>query len=338
MNALKKLKSNFLFHYRALRDISDGKWDFCVLAADYLYCRLRFGVTHYEYLNFGFYDFSDHYRKNFLLKKHRKKYHHIQTKFFTLSKYTFYRRIPDLYRREVLLAPHCGQERFLEFLKKHKTIIIKPDTGCVGRGVEKVEYTDDTAALEVFATFDKTSPTICEELIRQHEVLSRLHPYCVNTVRVLSLLQDDEVHILAATLKIGTDPGSLVENKKGKGLAADVDTQTGIVTSYGMDGHCNRIVHHPVSGVQIIGIQIPCWQEALTLVKEAHKRLPQCRFYGWDIAITEDGPDIVEANGTPADRASQAISRTPKGGKIIPLLKKNRLKQKNPKFEPNYDD
>ena len=73
------------------------------------------------------------------------------------------------------------------------------------------------------------------------------------------------------------------------------------------------------------------------MVKQAHKQLPQCCFFGWDVAITPEGADIIEANASPADQGTQAASRIPKGGKIIPLLKKDRLKQKNPKFVPNYD-
>ena len=324
--------------YKAIDAVAEGKWDFFSIAVDYVYCKLRFKMRRQEYFVYGFYDFRNRYRKKFLLKRHKKKYLRIQTKFFTLSKYTFYRRIPDLYQRQILLAPHCGQERFLSFVKNHKKIFIKPDTGCSGNGVKLFEYTNDEAALAEFAQYSKDDPMICEELICQHDTLARLHPHCVNSVRILTLLLDGEVQVLSATLKIGTDPDSVIDNTNARGIFADVDIPTGIVSSFGMDARCNRIVHHPLSGIQIIGLQIPNWDIAIDLVTQAHKRLPQCCFFGWDVAITPEGADIIEANASPADQGTQAASRTPKGGKIIPLLKKDRLKQKNPKFVPNYDE
>ena len=105
-----------------------------------------------------------------------------------------------------------------------------------------------------------------------------------------------------------------------------VDIATGIISTFGKDFKLNSYAYHPVSGVKIIGFQIPHWDEAINLIKTAHKRVPQCALYGWDIAITEDGVDIVEANCHPGSRIMQAMDGIPKGKTLLPMMKKDHMK------------
>lgn len=295
---------------------------------DYFYCRVRYGVSSNEYLSYKFYNYRDRYRKNFLLSQHRKKYINVNTNDFTGSKYVFYRYIPDLYSREIILAPFCGEEVFVQFLKKHKQIIIKPDTGSLGKGVHKIEYTDDTTAKDYFNQISYKNPMICEEFIRQHPVMKKLNPNSVNTIRIASLLQDGEVEILSATLKCGADGDIITDNLSIGGIGAQIDIPSGIVVTFGKTFNLDSFTHHPVSGMQIIGLQIPHWELAVDLVKKAHKRVPQCTIYGWDIAITETGVDIVEANDKTSVKIMQIMDGVPKGQNVLPLIKKDRLKDK----------
>lgn len=55
---------------------------------------------------------------------------------------------------------------------------------------------------------------------------------------------------------------------------------------------------HPDTGNPIEGFCIPMWEDVLTLLEQAQKSLPALRTLGWDVAITDDGPLIVEANAT----------------------------------------
>ena len=338
MKTLKHWKNRVRSVYRMLKPLADSKFDFCVLTVDYLYCRLRFRVTQEEYYRFGFYDFSNHYRKKFLVKHHKKKYLRVQTKFFTLSKFLFYKRIPDLYHRDIILAPHCGQDAFLAFVRKHPKIIVKPDTGSAGLGIQVYENLDDDAAISLFSEFKKETPMICEEYVRQHDAMQKFNPYTVNTIRFLSVLVDGKAEVVAANLKSGTSADAIVDNVNTGGFGAEVDIPTGIVNAFGMAADFTRFTHHPVSGVPILGFQVPNWDAAIDLVKQAHNRLPQCLFFAWDIAITPDGADIIEANSSPSDQITQAAARIPKGEKIVPMLKKDIRKQKNPKPMLNYEE
>lgn len=306
------------------RSTNFGKKDQIAIFFDYIYCRRKFHVEVKEYLKYRYYNYKNRYRKNFLLDYHQvKRFKRINEPGFTNSKYKFYKYIPDLYSRELILAPDCGEEAFLEFLKKHKRILVKPDLGSLGRDIKILTYIDDQHAIEFFSGL--TEPTICEEVIRQHSELDRINRDSVNTIRVVSLRNKGEVEIISATLKSAGQPGVIIDNLKKKGVGAQIDVANGIVNTHGFDYEDNIYVNHPISGTQLLGFNIPNWDKLVELVKEAHMRLPQCAMFGWDIAITQDGADIIEANNRPGTQIMQWGHLEPKGEEIINYLanKKN---------------
>lgn len=299
---------------------------------DYLFCHWSLGVTPEEYRLYDFPNLKHRYRKQFILIRHYKKYAHINTTGFAVYKYAFYQFIPDLFQREMTLAPMCGEEAFVSFLKRNQKIVIKPHAGSRGRNIEVIRYTDEANARQLFAAFTAKDAMVCEGFIRQHPAMEALKPGSVNTIRIVSLLDKGEVDILSATLKIGLEEESITDNMSQGGIGAQVDIPTGIIASFGRDLQLNTYAYHPVTGVQIIGMQIPHWEKAIDLIKTAHKRVPQCALYGWDIAITESGVDIVEANSHPGSRIMQAMDGIPKGKKLLPLLKKDRMKEKRMEY------
>lgn len=336
MGIFKKIKRKINTFHSVIKPLSTGKWDCFVITVDYLYCRYLLKVPQDEYLKYNFYNLKGRYRKQFILQDQRKKFVNLNTRSFTVSKYVFYKHIPDLFSREMILAPHCGADAFVEFLKKHERIVIKPDKGSLGKGIEVIAYTDDEAAKKYFAGITNARPMVCEQFIHQHSVLKQLNPSSVNTIRIVSFLNGDEVEILAATLKTGAGAGHFTDNLSLGGIGAQIDVPTGIVCTFGKDFDFNTYTHHPASGAPILGLQIPHWDIAIDLVKTAHKRLPQCLLYGWDIAITETGADIVEANSKPGSRIMQVMDGVPKGQKVLPMMKKDAIKDKRAEYTRNW--
>lgn len=340
MKKNKSKKNKDSSFYKNLKAVSNGKWDYLLKVVDFAYSKLRFHITDYEYLKYNFYNYKDRYRKNFLLLHHKKNYRYISARSFTVSKYIFYKRIPDLYQRGITLFPYCGIDEFLSFARKYRNILAKPDRGTLGGGIELFVYTNDDSAREFYGKLSKDTPMILEEYISQHEKLNELNPFCVNTVRIVSILYDGEVEIVSASLKTGGLNINYVDNIRRGGLSAQVDIETGIVTTPGKDSHNKTYFYHPVTGAQIVGFSIPNWDAAIELVKKAHARLPQCHIYGWDIAITPAGADIVEANNAPDTKLMQVMDLIPKGEKIIKLTKTVKLDQdysKTYKFIPDYE-
>ena len=73
---------------------------------------------------------------------------------------------------------------------------------------------------------------------------------------------------------------------------------------------CER---HPDTGTLIEGFQLPHWESAKRLVLRAHEALERIAVVGWDVAILEDGPVIVEGNDSPGASSSQMPSGVPLG-------------------------
>ena len=166
--------------------------------------------------------------------------------------------------------------------------------------------------------------SICEEFIKHHDDMNLLNPATVNTVRFLSIRKDDGVEIISASLRIGNNKERIVDNMRKGGIGAQVDLKTGIIITFGHDYDGNTFIEHPATGCRILGFQLPNWDKALELVKTAHSKLPQCALLGWDIALTQTGADIIEANTAPGPLLTQFMDLEPKGEQVIAMMKKNK--------------
>jgi hypothetical protein len=53
---------------------------------------------------------------------------------------------------------------------------------------------------------------------------------------------------------------------------------------------------HPTTGAKIKGRTLPYYQDAVELAAQAHRNVPCVYAVGWDIAITDEGPVLIEGN------------------------------------------
>ena len=146
---------------------------------------------------------------------------------------------------------------------------------------------------------------IIEEYCRQDPWYQSLNPTSLNTLRIYAILQPSgPARILGGYLRIGRK-GSLIDNASKGGILFPFDPKSGTLKL----GHFNTIDTsfykcHPDSGIQIEGCKLPKWDEALELVRKALEIFPNIRFAGLDIAVTEDGPTVIELNVQPDRNAA----------------------------------
>lgn len=210
----------------------------------------------------------------------------------------------EFLKRDWLYAASCSYGEFELFCKKHRRFMVKPRFGSCGKGV----YLQSIEGVDLHKLFNRfqAEDVVIDELIVQHRKMASLHPYSVNTVRVTTVLTDYDVEIMNVALRMGNG-GSVIDNHAAGGLVANVDIESGIVYTTGVDKYSNRHVFHPVTGERIVGFEIPYWEEVKDLVGKAARVLPKVRYTGWDVAITEKGPILIEGN----DRGMMGVQQPP---------------------------
>jgi len=66
---------------------------------------------------------------------------------------------------------------------------------------------------------------------------------------------------------------------------------------------------HPVTGAQVTGRQMPHWEEIKAIALKAHDAAQGRLLVGWDIAVTPDGPLVLEGNSYPDVDFPQRVCR-----------------------------
>lgn len=175
-------------------------------------------------------------------------------------------------------------------------------------GMDDVQYDGRTVpvaefpaclAEDVFDVHTNRYPGwIIQEVLRQHPFLAALNPSSVNTFRIVTFMDTEgNVHIHHSILRVGCGDNATDNWDKG-GLSIRVDPSTGQLgkgvrkAEFGGEWSAS----HPETGAPFEGLQIPEWNAILELCEHAARIFSGARSIGWDIALTVDGPVIVEAN------------------------------------------
>ena len=120
----------------------------------------------------------------------------------------------------------------------------------------------------------------------------------VNTIRMYTLLdRKGDVHHIKAILRASTGESHL-DNFHGGGIIYEVDLATGVVCSKGrsITSLEEDIIVQPNTDIVMVGRKIPNWNIVLQKSSIAAKLIPECRYIGWDIAITNEGVEFIEGN------------------------------------------
>lgn len=131
----------------------------------------------------------------------------------------------------------------------------------------------------------------------QHPRMHALHPDSLNTARVVTqVTADGKVDIVGCILRMGV--GINTDNLSTGGIACPVDIATGQVTGPGVSFDITKgeFETHPTTGVTLNGFQIPHWNAVTELCRTTATEFLPNRSVGWDVAVTEDGPVLIEGN------------------------------------------
>ena len=270
-------------------------------------------ATPNEYRMYRFYNKSHRARDMFLTGHRRRKLARQLNpeKHWAIldNKNEFNRHFSDFIGRQWLYAPDSSDEQIEEFLCKHKQIIVKPSNLYYGLGIYKLAHAEVTD-MRAFCETTRKDCLMLEEIIEQHPALSCINPASVNTLRINTILDKAGVpHIFRANLRIGMG-ASITDNRYGGGIVTQVDLDSGILFTPAVGHDLRTHIKHPTTGTTLPGFQIPHWEAAKEMVLKTAAMVPQIRWVGWDVAITEKGPLLIEGNTKPGDPVMQLATQT----------------------------
>ncbi len=213
------------------------------------------------------------------------------------DKYKAYLRFKDFYQRDIVFVnSKGGEEEFLSFCHSHPRFIVKPLLSFSGNGIQLINTNEDTFNVDDYLNSNPDG-FVAEELIKQNEALSQLHPESVNTLRINTVNYGSSIEVIWPCLRMGRGK-SVVDNAGAGGVFGAIDIATGLISSVS-DEHNHTFTKHPDTGIQLIGFKVPKWEEACEMAKHLAELIPDCHFVGWDLALTDNGWVMIEGNHNP---------------------------------------
>lgn len=291
---------------------------------DILVCAAKYGAGYYDYLMFGFYNMNRKQRDTYLTRVRNKRVQDLMNDPAYSDEFDdklrFNQRFARYLGRKTLNGETATPEQFADFIAGQEAIFAKINHGDCGRGVNKLYVRDYDSPAAMLQYIQENQLVVLEHVLPQHPDMARLHPSSVNTMRILTDLVDGQVHIAYISVKMGRGDG-VCDNSGQGGVLCRVDPDTGKIISPATDDYFNVYDKHPDTGIPFVGYQLPMVPQAIDLAKQAAREIPQVGHVGWDIAITPDGPAIIEGNDFPGTDLCQLAPFYPEKHGLWPYYK-----------------
>lgn len=269
------------------------------LRKDIIYSQHRFGVNFFEYFVYKFYNKSAIGRSRINNLRIQYGYCEILNKSSARelfeNKAKTYKQLGKFYKRDLLLIETESDIPALEkFVAKHHHFIFKPLKGVHGYGIEIYNGFDKDVRQFALGSLKKGA-FVVEELIEQADEMASLHKESINTCRIATFKDGDNVTIYGAALRMGTG-AAFVDNAGSGGIFCRVNPEYGFVETNAMDYIGNEYVFHPDSNIRLIGFDIPNWKELVSLAKSTALAVDGATIISWDFAFSKKGWVLLEAN------------------------------------------
>lgn len=276
--------------YRTYLERAGGDIDMC-------HETILHGTFYEEYRAYGFASKSEAERRTYLTDAMRdricRRVNSRQGERLVANKYLTYCRLKPFYHRKIwLIADKSAIDEAVAHGLQHGKLVAKPTDKCGGRGVQLLQASDNHSWRMLL---NDRQGQVVEECIPQDEKLAQWNPSSVNTVRVNTFNLQGNVSLFTAFLLTGRI-GHFVNNGAQGGLFASIDTDSGIIFTHAYDELGTIYPTHPDSGIPYQGTSIPHWRELSDLCRQLALAIPEMTYIGWDMALTPDGWEIVEAN------------------------------------------
>lgn len=285
--------------------------NYCKMLLDTYFSIFKYGIGLTDYLNYEFYKKKSNERKTYAGIKIQNTFYETVSPSKYKKRYTikpdFLEDFKEYTKRDFIVPERVEYSKFEKYINKHDMWMSKPYDGLGGADVEKV-YKKDIKDIKKYYEDCKDQRIFLEDVITQHKDMNKLCDTSCNTIRIMTFNNNGKSEILAAVLRVGNGVNP-VDNFHAGGMTAEIDLETGKVINSALSKDLQEFKEHPTSKVKFVGFQIPCWDELKQMVLKASLESDKILVVGWDVAITTDGPIIIEGNRRPGFDVIQVAGR-----------------------------
>ena len=189
-------------------------------------------------------------------------------------------------------------EKAKELLKTEPEVIVKPtqESGS-GRNIRFFDTTSDFNELIGILSGHDDDNLIVQRIVKQHYELAKMHPSSLNTVRIYTVMLDDGVHFLSASLKMGAGDSRIDNVSANSGIIVGVKENGELMETAYFDMYSGKTTERHPGGMLLSEIKVPEFDKMLETVKRAAQYTGNFRLVGWDMSVDENGDIIlIEAN------------------------------------------
>lgn len=274
--------------------------------ADIIWSSIRYGASPNNYHDFGFNNLTAKERKTYVTNRFSRriirKYNNSEYIDIFEDKIRFAQRFEKYFGRDWISTENMNYEMFRNFISGKDKIIYKPISNAQGQGI--IVYDDLSDGENLFNEIkEKNEKAILEEWICQHEEFAKIYSKAINCLRIITFYNGEKVNFLTGGVTWGN--GKKIANASASGIVSPVNFGNGRLEKPAADFLGKIYKQHPITGQNLQGVSIPYWKETLEMLTGAAKEVPQVAYIGWDVAITPQGPIIIEGNTTPGYRYYQ---------------------------------
>lgn len=290
---------------------------------DIVFCGIKYQAGYLDYSLFEMYDLNKKQRKTILTRginnTYIKTYNNPSYTTSFSNKSEFNKLFQDYIKRDWIILNGSNQVALEEFLKDKKEVFAKPLNGTHGDNMQKI-IVNEWKNKNLYDYLMKHHLFLLEELVIQEQAMNQLNPSSINTIRVISIYKDNKAKIIAAYQRIGS--GKIVDNFNAGGMVAPINIKTGTIEYVAVNKKKESYEKHPITGTPIIGFQISNWKEVKELVLKAASVIPEVGLVGWDVAISNKGPLLIEGNEFPGHDIYQLPQHRKNGIGMLPVFEK----------------
>jgi hypothetical protein len=205
-------------------------------------------------------------------------------------------------------APSGAAQELGVFLRRLPAgrYFLKPDVGKGGAGAHRLESAETglsidgrDASFEALMRIVSAEPYLLQESLIpfQHPLQARYSADVISTIRLM-VFDTNKGAVTAGGFMRLAGSSAAVDNYSQGGIAVAIDLEQAVLRPDGVvEPRFTGTTVHAGSGLGLKDQPVPHLEEATALVTRLQGRLGM-KSLGWDVALLQDGPCIVEANRT----------------------------------------